>query len=193
MRTVDEEIEIHEEIFSLISFHENVKGDTIFEAVNDELFSFADKEKLVSVCTDGAHVMAGRNEGFAGHLLQHNFNIYLFHCIIHQQALFTNNLNMSETMEIVTKIINKIRGGNNALNHRKFKSFMEEINAEYGDLILFTEVRWLSKGRCLERLYNLRNDVILFFEKNPSYETNGLINVLKDFLLEFSFLEYFDR
>lgn len=49
-------------------------------------------------------------------------------------------------MKTVTKIVNIIKGGHNALNHRKFKLFLEEINAEYTDLVMFTEVRWLSRG-----------------------------------------------
>lgn len=41
-------------------------------------------------------------------LLKHNFHIYLFQCIIHQQDLFTNNINTSKRMEIVIKIITNI-------------------------------------------------------------------------------------
>ena len=42
---------------------------------------------------------------------------------------------MNSTMNIAVKIINKIKGGHNALKHRKFKDFLE-INSEYGDLLL---------------------------------------------------------
>ena len=44
-------------------------------------------------------------------------------------------------MNIDVKVINKIRGIHNALTHRKFKDFLENLNSEYG-----TEVRWLSNN-----------------------------------------------
>lgn len=62
MRTVNEHLETYEEKFSLLSFYEHVKGKLIFEAVNDELFSFADKRKFVSVCTDGAPVFKKKHQ-----------------------------------------------------------------------------------------------------------------------------------
>ena len=43
--------------------------------------------------------------------------------------------------------INKIRGGHNALTHRKFKDFFEIFNSEYGDLLLYTEFRWLTPNK----------------------------------------------
>ncbi|KAF0771046.1 Uncharacterized protein FWK35_00009294 [Aphis craccivora] len=50
----------------------------------------------------------------------------------------------------VFKITNLIRGGNRSLNHRNFIKFLEELDCEYGDLLLHTDVRWLSRGKCLE-------------------------------------------
>lgn len=190
VKTVDESFKTHEEILRMVALHGNVKGSTIFNIVYEEVFSFADKAKFSSVCTDGANVMVGKKDGFVGFLLKNSFDVYTFHCIIHQQALFTKCLNITNTMDIVLKIINKIRGGHNALSHRKFKTFLEEVNAEYGDLQMYTEVRWLSKGRCLQRLFSLREEVALFFEQNPSNETSQFITFLKDpnFLLDFAFL-----
>ena len=43
-------------------------------------------------------------------------------------------------MNFSVKIINKIRDGHNALTHRKFKDFFENLNSEYGDLLLYMEV-----------------------------------------------------
>lgn len=190
VRTIDNNFEIHEEMLTMVALHGNVKGNTIFDVVNQELSSFADKNKFCSVCTDGAKVMVGKKEGFVGYLLKNGFNLYVFHCIIHQQALFTKNLNLLATMQVAIKVINKIRGGHNSLTHRKFKNFLDEIDAEYGDLLMHTEVRWLSKGRCLDRLFNLRKEVLLYFESNPSEDTKDLLKNFKDnnFLQNFAFL-----
>ena len=78
---------------------------------------------------DGAKVIRGRNKRPA------------FHCVIHQKALFSKGIGMNSTMNIAVKIIIKIRVGRNALTHRKCKDFLENLNSEYGGLLLYTEVR----------------------------------------------------
>jgi hypothetical protein len=47
------------------------------------------------------------------------------------------------------KIINSIRS--KAKQHKMFKVLLEELSAEYGDLLLYTGIRWLSKGQILQR------------------------------------------
>lgn len=190
VRSVNEHFDVHEEMFNLYGLHNSVKGKFIFDIVNENVLSFTDKNKFCSVCTDGANVMVGRKGGFVGHLLKTNLNIFVFHCIIHQQALFSKSLNVMNTMKIVVTIVNKIRGGHNALTHRKFKDFLDGVHAEYGDLVLHTEIRWLSKGRCLERLFSLRKEVVTFLDDNITPETKLLSDHLKDkaFLLDFAFL-----
>ena len=37
-----------------------------------------------------------------------------------------------------------------------------EADAQYDDILYYCEVRWLSRGRMLERLYNLRKEVSAF-------------------------------
>lgn len=37
------------------------------------------------------------------------------------------------------------------LNHRKFKSLLEELGSEYGDVLLHTGVRWLIRTKVSER------------------------------------------
>lgn len=97
---------------------------------------------------------------------------------------------MSNTMNIAVKIINKIRGGHNSLTHRKFKEFLDNLNADYGDLPLCTEVLWLSRGKSLERLFNLRKDVITFLKTKPNNDTIELITAMEnpEFLLDLAFL-----
>ena len=56
--------------------------------------------------------------------------------LIHKQALFSKEIEIN----IAVKIINKLRRGHNSLTHRKFRDFLENLNSEYGDLLLYTEV-----------------------------------------------------
>ena len=61
------------------------------------------------------------------------------HCILHQEALCSKSLQMKEVMDLVVKIVNFIRS--HALNHRHFKSFLVDMDSEYGELLCHTEVR----------------------------------------------------
>ncbi|MBN3302959.1 SC5A5 protein, partial [Amia calva] len=75
--------------------------------------------------------------------------------IIKKEALCAMSLHFSHFMDLVTKVTNLIRGGNRLLNHRKFTAFLEEVRAAYGDLLMHTEIRWISLGKCLERFFAL--------------------------------------
>lgn len=188
-RSVNRNFEISEGMLSLIGMRSNVKGKDIYDAVNEKAFSFANKDKLSSICTDGANVMVGTNIGFVGQLRKNDINVPTFHCLLHQQNLFAKSVNMKETMDVVIKVIKNIRSGHKALVHRQFRAFLEELNAEHSDLLLYTEVRWLSKGKCIERFFNLRKEIMEFFKKYPTDANESLAIKLQDstFLLNLSF------
>ena len=65
-------------------------------------------------------------------------------------------------METVVKIVNKIR--KHSLVHRQFKSFISEIDEEYCDLVYFSQIRWLSKGKCLKRFFDNYHNLDNFFK-----------------------------
>ncbi|KAJ8879463.1 hypothetical protein PR048_020071 [Dryococelus australis] len=46
--------------------------------------------------------------------------------------------------KFVVTIINKIRGGQNALLHRQLKQILEDIDSEHGDLLLFNHTDFLT-------------------------------------------------
>ncbi|XP_055589246.1 protein FAM200A-like [Uranotaenia lowii] len=41
---------------------------------------------------------------------------------------------------------------------------LTEMEAEYGDLLYYCEVRWLSRGAMLERFYSFRKEIALFLQ-----------------------------
>lgn len=91
-------------------------------------------------------------------------------------------------MKTAELIINKLRGGHHSLSHRKFVSFLKTKNALHNDLKMFTEVRWLSRGNCLNRLFELREEVVQFLEVEQM--DKGLLDSLKDcqFISDLAFL-----
>ncbi|CAB1352523.1 unnamed protein product [Coregonus sp. 'balchen'] len=61
-------------------------------------------------------------------------------------------------MDTVTRLVNFVRESS-SLQHRLFRALLEEMSAEHKDLLLHNDVRWLSKGRVLERVCDLCDEL----------------------------------
>ena len=128
--------------------------------------------------------MSGKKEGAVAHLRKAaaacgNDKIVQYHCILHQENLCTKSIGFKEVMKDVVKTVNFIRA--QGLNHREFQSFLKEVDAAYGDVPYFTEVRWLSRGKVLKRVFGLRQEIKQFttqkgksveFFKDPKWLAN---------------------
>jgi len=65
--------------------------------------------------------------------------------------------------------VNTIRA--RALRHRQFKSLLEDVEAEYKDVIYHCSVRWLGIGKVIKKVWSLQDEIILFLDmKNISHE-----------------------
>ena len=67
---------------------------------------------------------------------------------------------------IAVSAVNHIIG--NALNHRLFKAFCKEIGAKHSVLLYYTEVRWLSRGRVLTRVFELGKEIEKFLKQREN-------------------------
>ncbi|XP_068219244.1 general transcription factor II-I repeat domain-containing protein 2A-like [Palaemon carinicauda] len=74
-------------------------------------------------------------------------------------------------MDPVVRAVNLIRA--RGLNHRQFRSFLEDIEADFTDVLYHTNIRWLSMGKVLKRMWDVKEEVVLFFN-------------MKDFSCDFS-------
>ncbi|XP_066978980.1 general transcription factor II-I repeat domain-containing protein 2B-like [Macrobrachium rosenbergii] len=89
--------------------------------------------------------------------------ILSYHCLIHQQQLCAQKLNMKHLMTDLVKAVNFIRS--RVLNHREFKAFLDEVGSEYEDVVYFSKVRWLSKAATLKRSQLLLPEIKVFLEE----------------------------
>ncbi|XP_018578443.1 general transcription factor II-I repeat domain-containing protein 2A-like, partial [Anoplophora glabripennis] len=161
-----------EELLGLLPLSGQTRGEDIANAVQKCLEdNKIDLNKIVSIATDGARSMTGKNKG-ATTILQSKINheILTFHCIIHQEALCAQTFpaEIVEVMNLVIKIVNSILS--KALYHRQFKEFLNEMETQYSDLLLHNKVRWLSKGKVLKRFALCLNEINTFLnEKGISH------------------------
>lgn len=159
----------------------DTKGESIFQVLEE---FFKEKEislnNIMSVATDGAPAMVGRYRGFISFLKKSVPNVYAVHCVIHRQHLVTKNLSdhLHRSLQYVITAVNKIRS--HALNDRLFGQLCIENDEDFNRLLLHTEVRWLSKGACLNRFYNLFNSVIEFFKNKDDSLRKNLMKFKSD-------------
>ncbi|XP_071979042.1 general transcription factor II-I repeat domain-containing protein 2-like [Engystomops pustulosus] len=170
VRGVDDNFEVTEELLSLVPMHGQTTAQEIFHQLCDAFQNAGlPWRKFVGITTDGAPSMIGRKKGLVALVNKKKEEegleeVIALHCIIHQQALCSKCLKFDNVMSFVVKCINQIRS--RGLKHRMFRAFLEEIESEYGDVLYFTEVRWLSRGNVLKRFFELRAEVKAFMEKD---------------------------
>ncbi|XP_072412122.1 general transcription factor II-I repeat domain-containing protein 2A-like [Chiloscyllium punctatum] len=83
--------------------------------------------------------------------------LVFLHCIIHQEVLCKSELKINHVVDVVAKIVNFIRP--RALNHRQFVSLLEENETEHRDKDYHTAVRWLSLGKMLKSVWDLKEEI----------------------------------
>lgn len=115
--------------------------------------------------TEKKCLFIGKHEGAIAHLrklpeVSEQFSQY--HCIVHQENLCAKSVGFKDVMKDVIKIVNFIRS--HALNHREFQALLVDTDAGYGDVPYYTKVRWLSRGKVLRRVFDLRKEIVEFME-----------------------------
>ena len=90
--------------------------------------------------------------------------ILSFHCILHQEMLCAQMCGeqLGEVMSLVIRVVNFIVA--RALNNRRFKTLLEEAGNKYLDLLLHSNVRWLSKGKVISRFAACLSEIRTFLD-----------------------------
>ncbi|XP_060762621.1 general transcription factor II-I repeat domain-containing protein 2A-like [Neoarius graeffei] len=176
-----------EELLAVLHMNAHTRGEDIFQIFKN----FIDKTKipvckLVSITTDGAPAMTGRRNGFVAKCREDEaFPDFLsYHCIIHQQALCAKMLNMKEIMDVATKVACSIRA--KSLQRRLFCLQLEEADSDHTGLLLHTDVRWLSRGKFLQRFRDLLPEIKQFLQEKKHAEYEQLND--DHWLLDLAFL-----
>ena len=127
---IDENLNVTEEMLDLCHMKGTTTGRDIHEYVNLALEKFnVDRRKSYSITTDGAPALTGKNNGFVALFKQSvDHEILNNHCLIHQQQLCAQKLNVKHLMTDIVKVVNFIRS--RGLNHREFKAYLDEVGSE---------------------------------------------------------------
>ena len=161
-RIVDQELNEKQELLGLVA----MEGRTQVVNILNALKKCAEKmnfywDKLTSVCIDGAPAMTGCNVGFCAQLEQFLGRTLLkYHCIIYQESLCGKSLQIKDVMSVVVKCVKDIRAA--ALKRREFRQLLNEVDEQYGELLLHAEVSWLFREKVLARFLAVKDYVYNF-------------------------------
>ena len=171
IRAITGDFHCFDELLCLYTMKDRTRGIDIFNAFkekcNEANLSFAN---LVSVCTDGASAMKGVQEGFIDLLIKelpHPKSSIAFHCILHQQNLASKSATVGDTFNKVLEIVYFMV---NSTRHRQFRELI--INDDETDIVdmpFFCQVRWLSPGNILGKIFMFKQQIVSFYEKQKKH------------------------
>ncbi|XP_062417978.1 zinc finger BED domain-containing protein 5-like [Pungitius pungitius] len=162
-------------------------GQEIFNLIDDFMRTNGiNWERCVGICTDGAKSMTGKHTGLIAHIRRVCPSISWLHCSIHREALAAKHMpdDLLAALNDAVKLVNFIKA--RPLNSRIFTLLCNEMGSEHKSLLLHTEVRWLSRGKVLTRLFELRHELQQFFAENPFHLASSLHD--EDFLKRLAYL-----
>ncbi|XP_065642450.1 general transcription factor II-I repeat domain-containing protein 2B-like [Hydra vulgaris] len=159
---------VQEELLELLPMKGQTRGKDIAESVLKCLETKnINIERRVSVATDGAPAMIAKNK-----------------------ALVAKSLGavaqLKNVMEVNVPIVNFI--GAKSLNHRIFKALLEEMDFIHKELVTFTAVRWLSRGKTLKRFSECLSKITKFLAVKKYNEEHCKLLKNSGWLQNFYFL-----
>ena len=151
-------------------------AQSIFDKLNEFIVEHdLDWTKCKSVTTDGAAAMQGCKIGVVQKIKKVSPDCVSDHCMIHREALVVKKLkqdkNQRSELDIVLsdviKVVNFVCS--HSKKHRMFSELCKNMEANQLRLLYHAEVRWLSKGKVLNRVFQLRNELSAFLtqERHP--------------------------
>uniref|UniRef100_A0A669CMJ3 Uncharacterized protein n=1 Tax=Oreochromis niloticus TaxID=8128 RepID=A0A669CMJ3_ORENI len=170
-----------EELLGLLPLEGHTTGEIMFEKISAFFEdNGVDMKRVCMLVTDGAPSMAGKVSGLAAQWLAVAPQMKTLHCIVHQTVLCAKlSAELKTTMDSVMATINFIRS-TSSLQHRLFHMLLSEMSAEHHDLLLHNDVRWLSKGRALERFCDLKEAITAFLCNSRQKKAETYLNRIMD-------------
>jgi hypothetical protein len=122
-------------------------------------------ENCVGICTDGATPMVGSIRGFASLVQKERENPDVTtHCFIHREALVSRSLGveMKNVLDDAIKMVNFIK---DQFAVECLKKLCENLKKRHINPLLHTEIRCLSRGRVLNRVFELKGELPDYFQE----------------------------
>ncbi|XP_013788783.1 zinc finger BED domain-containing protein 5-like [Limulus polyphemus] len=106
--------------------------------------------------------MSGKYRGLKANIRAIIPNVKWTHCCIYRESLAARQMpgKLKRTLDEAVKVVNIIKA--HPLNSCIFSVLCEEMGNAHEQLLLHSQVRWLSRGKVLTRIFELRDEIRLF-------------------------------
>ncbi|GFY19400.1 zinc finger BED domain-containing protein 5 [Trichonephila clavipes] len=143
-------------------------------------------KNCVGICTDGARTMSGRFKSIQALVKQKSPLCIWTHCKIHREVLASKEISRGLNIVLMTvvTVVNYITM--RPLKSRIFSGLCKDMGAVHSSLLFYCEARRLSRGKFLQRVYELRNEITIFLEEENLPEAEKFRDGL--FLMKLSYL-----
>nr|XP_012597542.1 SCAN domain-containing protein 3 isoform X2 [Microcebus murinus] len=164
--------DIKEEFFFSASLPTNTTSSELYEAVKNYIVNKCGLEFkfCVGVCSDGAASMTGKHSEVVTQIKELAPECKTTHCFIHRESLAMKKISveLNSVLTDIVKIVNYVKS--NALNSRLFSLLCDNMEADHKQLLMHAEIRWLSRGKILSRMFEIRNELLVFLRgKRPAW------------------------
>lgn len=145
-------------------------GQDIFPTVTECLQDVGLTWKLcVGICTDVTPSVVWTVKGFVALVKNENPGLITAHCFLHCEAVVAKTLGpeLKSVFYCKVKTINFIKSRPIVKN---ISLQCEEIGCAHTELLLHTEFMWLSRGRVLSKLHQLKEEMFTIFTLDEKTE-----------------------
>ena len=142
------------------------KGEDVFNILNDYFSKWQISwTSCIGICRDGAPSIVGCMKGLTFFVEKQNGNVVVAHCFLYREALMAKALGdkLREVLNQAIELVNYIK--TSPVKSHLFEQLCSNMDSQHRRLLLHTEVRWLSKGKVLNCVYELRQELLKFFEE----------------------------
>ncbi|XP_043397851.1 LOW QUALITY PROTEIN: zinc finger BED domain-containing protein 5-like [Chelonia mydas] len=161
---------IEEDLLLYESLQSYTTGKEILNCINNFIRKHETSwGKCIDVCTDNARAMIGKIKGAVMQIISVAPESTKSHRVLHRQALAVKKIPpayLKIVLDEAVQIISFVKS--RPLQPRLFKILCEEMGSQHKTLLLHTEVRWLSRGKVLGKLFELRSELLVFFTSENS-------------------------
>ena len=136
----------------------------------------------MGICTDGAQAMAGKRGGLQALIKHVSPNVHWTHCMIGLlRGTLASKLLSPELNNVMTDIIAAVNSiKTRSVKSRIYPALCEEMGSAYTAVLFHCQSRWLSRGKILSRVFELRDEIRIFL----GVEGNELAYRCNNFLMK---------
>ncbi|MCO5594072.1 hypothetical protein L7F22_048093 [Adiantum nelumboides] len=179
---------------------EDGKAQTKFDALKSLIermgLSFA---KMIGFASDGASCMRGVNNGVLAKLKEKVPNIIGVHCVAHREALVVfDACDKLVEFGFLDAFADRVYAwvGRSTIRHKNLDNLMKAFTLRPLEVLRIHTVRWLSRGKVMQRLVNMMPALLSDFKEHDAllykvattFQVQFFIQILADILFEMNVL-----